>query len=510
MNKKEIKSKVNELLASGTAKSDVFAQLSGRGIRDSRLAYLIASYVSPWLSEQYASKVNILLTLMFVQALIGFFLGYAIGAKIGPNAQWIIGSLIALIPLLFALGFYKNQVGAYNTYILLSIIQMPRQFNGFESSPVSTSIGLAIGFAILGFVWYLQQKLFPDFLFITPKKVKGRYVFSDQAHTRPHGKQTESSPATPYAASSGMPKIQPERKRLPVKTDVTRIVVYSVLALTILGGVLYKALPDTVQHSIKDQAIRPFAPNFDLVPNKIKSARQDEWIAEYRRRGYELHCYANLRPEEQISKDDDYNCWAIIKSAYDNIPAMMLVFWFSKGELQHLKVDFPDNAFASLQNYLSRHFEGVSRLDQTSSAPFGKDIYGQPLMVWPTRYGIVVTSKAATAGQALTLLWTSKEKLVRDFGDQSPIPAPANIQLEQKAEEKTAPALKAEIAEPKPAHAPANPVSALVLTEEIEQSGNSKLASQPVAHRAKKHKPVDLRHCLNLPSNYEIAKCAEI
>ena len=179
MTKKEIKNKVNQLLASGATKSSVFDQLSGQGINDKQLAYIVASYASPDLTEQYASKVNTLITLMFVQALLLFFVGYFIGAKIGPNAQWIVAVLSAAIPLLFAWGFYNNYVGAYNTYMLLYIVQFYRQFSGFMDSPVVSSIGLAIGLGMFAFVWYLQHKIFPDFNFISPKKVKGQYVFSD-------------------------------------------------------------------------------------------------------------------------------------------------------------------------------------------------------------------------------------------------------------------------------------------------------------------------------------------
>jgi len=109
--------------------------------------------------------------------LIAFWLGFGVGVKIGPNAKWIIGVLIALIPLLFAWGFYTNRVGAYNAYILLSIIQLPKSFGGFTSTPVASSIGIAIGVGLIAYVWYVREKVFPGFVLTTPKKVKGEYVF---------------------------------------------------------------------------------------------------------------------------------------------------------------------------------------------------------------------------------------------------------------------------------------------------------------------------------------------
>lgn len=178
MNKKEIQASVRDLLGKGTAKSEVFAQLSGQGVKDSQLAYFIASYADPNRCDEHDRKVNILITIMFVQAVIAFLLGFGIGAKIGPNAKWIVGALIALIPLLFAWGFYRHRVGAYNAYLLLTIVQLPKSFEGFASSPIATSIVLAINIAVLAYVWYVREKLFPGFAFITPKKIKGEYVFS--------------------------------------------------------------------------------------------------------------------------------------------------------------------------------------------------------------------------------------------------------------------------------------------------------------------------------------------
>lgn len=178
MNKKEIQAKVRELLVGGTPKAQVFEQLAGQGAKDSQLAYFIASYADPHRCSDHERKVNVLVTIMFIQALIAFFMGFGIGTTIGPNARWILGVLIALIPLAFAWGFYTHRVGAYNAYILLSVIQLPRSFEGFTSSPVATSIAVGLSVGVLAFVWYVRSKLFPDFAFITPKKIKGAYAFS--------------------------------------------------------------------------------------------------------------------------------------------------------------------------------------------------------------------------------------------------------------------------------------------------------------------------------------------
>jgi hypothetical protein len=177
MNKTEMRAKVKELLSTGITKSEAFAQLSGQGVNESQLAYFIAGYPDPSRCAEHSGKVKVLIAVMIIQAVILFPVGFFIGAKIGANAKWIIGFISALIPLLFAFGFYGNRVGAYNAYILLSIVQIPNAFKGFTSTPIASSIGLAISIALIAFVWHVREKVFPGFTFVTPKKVKGKYIF---------------------------------------------------------------------------------------------------------------------------------------------------------------------------------------------------------------------------------------------------------------------------------------------------------------------------------------------
>jgi hypothetical protein len=178
MNKKEISAKVAELLFLGTPKSKVFAQLTGQGVKDSKLAYFIASNADPALCREHERKVDAIVILMSIQSIIAALLGFVIGVKIGPNAKWIISGICALIPILFAWGFYKHRVGVYNAYILLSISQLPNSFKGFTLNPIASSVGIAISIGTLAYIWYVRGKLFPDFAFVTPKKNKGQYIFT--------------------------------------------------------------------------------------------------------------------------------------------------------------------------------------------------------------------------------------------------------------------------------------------------------------------------------------------
>jgi hypothetical protein len=31
---------------------------------------------------------------------------------------------------------------------------------------------------MFAYVWYVREKIFPDFAFVSPKKVKGKYIFA--------------------------------------------------------------------------------------------------------------------------------------------------------------------------------------------------------------------------------------------------------------------------------------------------------------------------------------------
>ncbi len=179
MTKQQVKQKVMELLSAGTPKSAVFKQLAGQGIKDSQLAYYIASYVSPERRYLHNRKVIALVTLMFILAFLGFFVGFVIGVQIGPNAKWILGAISALIPLAFAWGFQTYKAGAYNAYIVLSVIQIPKMLMRTSFAEPSTFVGVLISIAIIAYVWYLRTQLFPDFAWLSPNKKQGQFVFTD-------------------------------------------------------------------------------------------------------------------------------------------------------------------------------------------------------------------------------------------------------------------------------------------------------------------------------------------
>jgi hypothetical protein len=173
---KEIKKEVGRMTNDGIGKTRIFQDLVSRGAKEKVAAYYVASYPNEHIVFEQEGKVKLLITVMFIQAFLAFFVGYIMGMQV--QHPWIIGIMFATIPLLFVWGFYKQSVVAYNTYFLIAIAQVPKIVRGFSETPIETSIGLAISLGTLWLVLYIRSKLFPDFTWFTPKKVKGRYVFS--------------------------------------------------------------------------------------------------------------------------------------------------------------------------------------------------------------------------------------------------------------------------------------------------------------------------------------------
>jgi hypothetical protein len=179
LDKKEIKQQLVAMLQGGRSKTETFKALSGGAIKDRVLAYWIGAYADPALLERHAGKIKILIVLTCIQALLGLLIGLFVGAMMVPVAAVVLGLIGGAVPLLFAWGFYKNAAQAYTVYVILSISQMPRLFKGYAEDPTSTLIGVAITLAVVFYVAWLKNLLFPDLGFLGSKKVKGQYVFSN-------------------------------------------------------------------------------------------------------------------------------------------------------------------------------------------------------------------------------------------------------------------------------------------------------------------------------------------
>jgi hypothetical protein len=179
LDKKEIKRQLAAMLEAGRSKTETFKAFSGGAVKDRVLAYWIGARADPALREKHALKVNILLALMCVQALLGAVSGFYLGSTIGPGAVVFFTLFAVLVPLAFAWGFYKNSARAYTLYLILTVSQISRMFKGYEDDPVMTVAGFVITLGIVCFVAWVKVLLFPDLGFVGSKRVKGEYVFSN-------------------------------------------------------------------------------------------------------------------------------------------------------------------------------------------------------------------------------------------------------------------------------------------------------------------------------------------
>jgi len=178
MNIKEIQVDINRRLANGESKSAVFQFMRDQGISDRKIARIIASYFDPQLGVQHARLIKAIIVIAWVQLALALLIALAAGIKMGLVGCLLLVAFIGAFAYLFVWGFTHSKAWAYNTTILLSMVNLPKALNGFTVTPIASSATLLIGIALLAFTWHVRSKLFPDFLFMSPKKVKGAYVFS--------------------------------------------------------------------------------------------------------------------------------------------------------------------------------------------------------------------------------------------------------------------------------------------------------------------------------------------
>jgi hypothetical protein len=178
-----------------------------------------------------------------------------------------------------------------------------------------------------------------------------------------------------------------------------------------LGIFCFDRLPKTYRYEIEDWYARLGEPAFVESPDSFTKRTQNDLIREYKNRGHKLKCYGDLQREERIVAQNDFLCSAHINTAYDGIPARLVTFFFTKGELSDVRIEFPSSSFKKLQSYLYRKLANRTRLDTLPQYDFGTDNMGGRLMVWAVPNGLLITSDSEVPGDRTVLLWTSRMDL---------------------------------------------------------------------------------------------------
>src|SRR5471032_1286638 len=167
MNPKDIGQKIEDLIASGVPKSEVFRTLSGDDVKDRTLAYIIAARIDPRRCEANKWRIRFLVMVACVEVVFSFLVCLGIGMKISPLVGLALAIVGALVSFLLARGIQRNKVTAYNAVMFLTIGQAPSQLNNLSHASIGTFVGLAISFAMYMYVWSLRKRLFPDFAFMS-------------------------------------------------------------------------------------------------------------------------------------------------------------------------------------------------------------------------------------------------------------------------------------------------------------------------------------------------------
>jgi len=186
-----------------------------------------------------------------------------------------------------------------------------------------------------------------------------------------------------------------------------KLILISVLIFGVCAGI-YINLPTSVQHEVSDSFGRLTAPNLNISLKQLSAKRKSDIINEYRRLGFELKCFERLKPVDKLSKYNDSLCWALINSAFDDIPARQVAFFFYKEKLVQVRIEFPSSSFLKVKSHLHKSLDDSSRLDTLPGQDFGVDKSGNPLIVWKGKGGLIVTSGEEPQDRNLIILWTAK------------------------------------------------------------------------------------------------------
>ncbi|WP_347555876.1 hypothetical protein [Robbsia sp. KACC 23696] len=181
MKRKEITARANAMLNEGVAKQQVFETLTGEGGKPKTVAYVIASHLDPRLREASGGHRIAVIALAYIQLVVALLIVFALGLTLPAAFTIIMVLIVGSIGGAFVWGFTKDKASCYNVYIYLGIVQCGRGLLGIAADPVAVIAGLAISFALIAYLLFVRKRLFPDFDFLGPKRIKGEYVFVEPA-----------------------------------------------------------------------------------------------------------------------------------------------------------------------------------------------------------------------------------------------------------------------------------------------------------------------------------------
>lgn len=172
------RSEIALMRATGYSKKAIFDTLRGRGIRDAKLALIIAASPDKILYALHGTKNSVLIWIVSIQAALAAWTTYMNLPKEGINIFVVIP---AVIGLLFVWGFYTHRLFAYTLFLMLSMPIFTRiVMEAMVMGDLASGIAVGISMATLAYVWYVRSQLFPDIRMIGVRKDRqGNYLFVD-------------------------------------------------------------------------------------------------------------------------------------------------------------------------------------------------------------------------------------------------------------------------------------------------------------------------------------------
>lgn len=175
---RKMKQEMQAKFSAGVTRAELLNEYKGLTLPEKRVAACVASLKDETLCQLYSGRNNILISLMFVQALFAAFAGYTTGLSIGGQAPYWLAGIAASISFLFIIGFYRHSLTAYLAYIFLSISQLPNTFPSANDEPIELFIIWSITVGTILYVWHVKSKLYPYFGFFGAKKESGQFTFA--------------------------------------------------------------------------------------------------------------------------------------------------------------------------------------------------------------------------------------------------------------------------------------------------------------------------------------------
>lgn len=169
MDTQEIITQIKTKIANGERKAEVFEQLRDQGLKENRVAFLIAGTPTP---EQLKKNQMLKMTLVTLLVLLSIPLAY-LAHYFVEHIEYQRGAIVwffticvgIFCPLVCALGIYRNRFAAYTNVLIFGIFYiifplMVLHKHGHSLTPSGWGI-LALAVILLAFCGYVRTRMFP-------------------------------------------------------------------------------------------------------------------------------------------------------------------------------------------------------------------------------------------------------------------------------------------------------------------------------------------------------------